>query len=131
MIKVKIGSFKDELINCDYDLHLIDAKDLSDNLKAYYKSKDIDYNAFNSDLKEAYSHDLKEMEEFSKNPHKEIYEYQNFFLMENDNHDYILLDGFRRLLWYDAPSTPVFVRIYKQKDLSNQSILTLLVYLNH
>jgi len=133
--KISLGKFTDPLIGADYELFRFEnAKALSDQLKTTYNKKGIDYNLFNSEtLKEEqkWGRDEKEHKSTLSNPPQEIYEYQNFFLMENTNNEYILLDGFRRLLYYTATETAILVRVYKQDELSDQEILTLLVYLNH
>lgn len=118
-----LGAFKDSVINADYSLQLMDsAQALSKQLKETYKSMKIDFSKFNTD---------NDGGDVAKNPPAEIYEYQNFFLLEKNDGTVVLLDGFRRLLWYNSPDTPILVRTYKQKDLSNSQILTLLVNLNH
>lgn len=60
---------------------------------------------------------------------KEIYEYQNFFLIEKDD-EYILLDGFRRLLTFNVPDNDITVRIYNYNDFNEKELLTLLINLN-
>ena len=115
--------FKDNILGVDYKFEIItSAKELSAKLKKTYKSMKIDFEQFNT------STDGSDVE---KNPPVEIYEYQNFFLLEKTDGNVILLDGFRRLLWYNAPETPIMVRTYKQSDLSSAQILMLLVNLNH
>lgn len=119
----KLGTFKDEVIGANYQLDIFDsAKQLSEKLKSTYANLDIDTKQFN--LKSFNDGDIE-------NPPQEIYEYQNFFLLERNDGQTILLDGFRRLLWYNAPDAPIMVRTYKQEDLINTQILTLLVHLNH
>ena len=61
----------------------------------------------------------------------EIYEYQNFFLLKKHDGEMVLLDGFRRLIWYNAPNMVVNVRVYRQDELTDSQILELLVNLNH
>lgn len=118
-----LGKYRDEVIGADYELQIYpSAQTLSDNLKAAYKAINVDFEQFNT------SHDGGDVEE---NPPAEIYEYQNFFLLEKSDGKTVLLDGFRRLLWYNAPNTPILVRTYKQIDLTQGQILTLLVNLNH
>lgn len=118
-----LGTYKDSVIGAEYTLEILDsASNLSDSLKKTYKSMKIDFTSFNT------SSDGSEVE---NNPPAEIYEYQNFFLLEREDGKVVLLDGFRRLLWYNAPNAPILVRTYKQKDLTNSQILTLLVNLNH
>jgi hypothetical protein len=118
-----LGIYKDSVIGADYKLQILDsAKELSDSLKKTYKSMKIDFSSFNT------SNDGSDVAE---NPPAEIYEYQNFFLLEREDGKTVLLDGFRRLLWYSSPNSPILVRTYKQKDLSSSQILSLLVNLNH
>ena len=125
----KIGNFKDNIINSNYELSTCDASQLSGYLKKLYSNLNIDIDNHNGSLTEKTW--LNNENVVALNPPKEIYEYQNFFLLQNKNGEYILLDGFRRLLWYTAPSTEILVRIYKEDDLSDKDILLLLVYLNH
>lgn len=66
-----------------------------------------------------------------KNPPVEIYEYQPFFLLERKNGEFTLLDGFRRLLWYNAPNHNINIRVYHEDELTPQQIMKLMVYLNH
>ncbi len=118
-----LGKFKDDIIGANYELQIYpSAKILSDDLKSVYKSIKVDFNQFNT------SNDGGDV---SENPPIEIYEYQNFFLLERTDGKKVLLDGFRRLLWYKAPNTPILVRTYKQSELTQVQILTLLVNLNH
>lgn len=124
-----LGIFTDNLLSVPYELLLVDsAADLSGELKSVLAQKDIDPADYNSHKPDSFS-GKSEVE--SDNPPAEIYEYQNFFVLENHEGELILLDGFRRLLWYTPPTTPIFVRLYKQSDLTNQQILSLLVSLNH
>lgn len=114
---------KDDVIGAEYKLQILEsAQKLSKQLKDTYKSMKIDFKNFNT------SYDGSDVE---KNPPIEIYEYQNFFLLEKSDGKIVLLDGFRRLLWYDAPETPILVRTYKQSDLTSAQILALLINLNH
>lgn len=118
-----LGTFNDKVIGANYKLDIFDsAKDLSNKLKDTYSKLNIDFKQFNS---------TNYNDGDIKNPPQEIYEYQNFFLLEKSDGNIILLDGFRRLLWYTAPDTPIMVRTYKQEELTSTQILTLLVYLNH
>lgn len=117
-----LGKHKDSLIGVNYELSIMDADQLAKELKATYKALNIKFNDFNT------SDDGGDV---AKNPPAEIYEYQNFFLLERKDGKKVLLDGFRRLLWYDAPNTPIFVRTYKQSELSDGLVLTLLIHLNH
>ena len=111
---------KDNIIGCDYRTERMNASELAGILLSTLKRDGIDPAQFNSDKRERV-----------EKPPVEIYEYQNFFLLERKDGELVLLDGFRRLLWYNAPSVPITVRIYKQEDLTDQDILTLLVHLNH
>lgn len=131
MITNIIGKYEDTLIKANYELAICNANILSSYLKNLYHSLNINIDDHNGDLKEKYFSFETEQKIISDNPPTEIYEYQNFFLLQKKSGEYILLDGFRRLLWYNAPSTPVFVRIYQEEDLTNENILMLLVYLNH
>ncbi len=130
MIKMKLkslGIHTDNLLGVNYSLNLVEsAKELSDELKAVLKKNKVDYTKYNSHKDDAFDKDNTD-----KNPPKEIYEYQNFFVLQRTNGDFVLLDGFRRLLWYNAPVTPITVRFYLESELTNQQILTLLVNLNH
>ena len=124
---------KDPTIGADYFLYLVNAKELSVYLKTNLKADKIDYNKFNSDYQEAKEEkelwgEAKKEAALRKSPPEEIYQYQNFFLLEKDG-KYVLLDGFRRLLWYNAPDVQIYVRVYR--DLSNSQIFTLMMYLNH
>jgi|ERR1035437_2349999 hypothetical protein len=123
MTEKSLGTYKDNIIGVNYDLTIVEsAKELSTELKATLEANKIDYKLYNSGC---------DQESFTSNPPRELYEYQPFFLLKRTNGDIVLLDGFRRLLWYDAPGTPILVRTYKEKDLNSQQILTLLVNLNH
>lgn len=134
--KVIISGQRDEVIGANYDLVLFNAKELSAHLKSSLKKSGVDYNQFNSEYdcnkkrEGLYGEELEEVQ-LQKSPPKEIYEYQNFFLLEKEGGELVLLDGFRRLLWYNSPDANIFVRIYKKSDLKDDQILTLLVYLNH
>lgn len=119
-----LGIFKDNIINVDYNLSIVEsAKSLANTLKTTLKKLKVDFAKYNSDNE-------SDGEPIDNTP-IEIYEYQNFFILEKSNGDIVLLDGFRRLLWYNAPETPILVRTYKESDLKPQEILTLLVNLNH
>lgn len=123
-ILTEIGTYTDNLNGKEYKLCSANAKDLGTYLRVNLKGKGIDYSKFNSE---------SDAEGLAENPPKEIYEYQNFFLLDMPMqvNDYVLLDGFRRLLWYNAPDTSVYVRIYKKDDLTNEDVLSLMVRLNH
>jgi hypothetical protein len=121
----KIAILKDVILNTEYTLVKINSKELTNNLINSLNAKHIDYKKFNKDL----FNSLKE--ETVMNTPIEIYEYQNFFLLEKDNGEYLLLDGFRRLLWNETINHDILVRVYKEKDMTEHSILKLLVSLNH
>ena len=123
-IFTEIGIFTDNLNGKEYKLCSANAKELGTYLRENLKGKGVNYSKFNSET---------DGEGLVKNPPKEIYEYQNFFLLDMpmQANDYVLLDGFRRLLWYNAPDTSVYVRIYKKYDLTNEEVLSLMVRLNH
>jgi hypothetical protein len=130
-IKIEaLCTLQDQLLNTDYHLLTINAKILSGYLKVKMYEKGINFDIFNTDgdvESWKYSQHKKSIE----NPPLEIYQYQNFFLLEQENGDLVLLDGFRRLLWYNVPDIDIQVRVYRQKDMTNQQIMQLLVYLNH
>lgn len=125
---IGLANRTDSILGVPYELVMVEsAKDLSDNLKKTLTKKGIDYAKYNSYTESTFSDKDKSIQI----PPQEIYEYQNFFVLENAKGDFILLDGFRRLLWYNAPATPILIKIYKEKNLTNQQVLTLLVNLNH
>lgn len=129
-----IDTYQDLVLDgTTYFLAKINAKELSEYLKSSLKNDNINYQDFNSDktLEKSYSSDKEELEKTIIDPPIEIYEYQNFFLLEDENNKYVLLDGFRRLLWYNAPDIEILVRIYRRENLTDSKILRLLVYLNH
>ena len=127
-----IGNYIDTFLNVNYELVSTNAKELSDYLKENIKNRNLDIDYFNSDKsKESWQINKSDLD-LEKNPPNEIYEYQPFFLMKKENGEYLLLDGFRRLLYYNTPEKqPIMVRIYDEKNLNNQTILKLLIYLNH
>jgi hypothetical protein len=116
----------DNFLGVDYTINTVSAKKLSSYLKGNLTKKGINLEEYNREID---SHNREE--KLEKNPPLEIYEYQNFFLLEKTDGEYVLLDGFRRLLFYTAPEHPIQVRIYHTDDISDQNILKLLVYLNH
>lgn len=135
-----IEGFNDPIINYPYDLIEVNAKELSDYIKARLKKKGINYNEFNPDfdIEKRASWGMEDIKETIVNPPREIYEYLNFVLYyDNDSQEYYLLDGFRRLLWYNTPNIPIRVRVYHKLSndektvLSDKQILSLLLYLNH
>lgn len=114
----------DNLVGVSYTLQKFPATLLSNTLKATLKEK-YGVNDFASFSKEA-------SEDNVKNRFPEIYEYQNFFIMERLDGSYLLLDGFRRLLLYnDLPTFNISVRVYKESDLPQEKLLKLMLMLNH
>ena len=122
----ELGKFKDELLNVDYTLEVCkSASKLSNYLKEQYQKLGINFKEFNTESN-------TEEEKTVLNPPPEIYEYQNFVILElKESKNFILLDGFRRLLWYNSPDKPIIIRRYKQNEMTNKQLLQLLVYLNH
>lgn len=108
----------DTYLNAAYTQTTINAKVLSDALKQNLINKGINYNDY------VISGWRKEVID------TEVYEYQNFFIL-NTGTDYLLLDGFRRLLWSEPPNHSINVRIYDRSELSDIQIIQLLIYLNH
>lgn len=124
----------DTYLDAAYEVETMNAKALSTLLKKGLKAKGIDYKFYNSQaaLDEKESHYFDEgHKETQKNPPIEIYEYQQFFLMRKEDGSLVLLDGFRRLLWYNSPDYPINVRIYDYKTMDEKKIIKLLIYLNH
>lgn len=117
----KIKILKDNYLGVNYYHTIGNAKEVSTYLLDGLKKSKIDPNQYNRDGKKG---DLK-------NPPIELYEYQPFFLLQRKNGEYTLLDGFRRLLWYNAPDHEISIRVYKEEDLTPQQIMKLMVYLNH
>ena len=126
-----ITAFKDNILGVNYSLNTANASELSQELKGNLTKLGINFEKYNSDLANGDRWDKAEMKKSAANPPKEIYEYQNFFLLERTDGKTVLVDGFRRLLWYKAPDMPVLYRLYSQKDLTDQKLLQLLVHLNH
>lgn len=122
----QITILKDTLINVNYSLMSVNSKELSKTLKDNLSSKSINYNDFNND----YINKFRDTPNIIDLP-IEVYEYQNFFLLEKENGELILLDGFRRLLWNETVDHEILVRVYKESDMDTESILKLLVSLNH
>lgn len=112
---------KDAYLAKTYDVIRANARDVRNYLLKTYKAKGIDVNKFNMTEK---SHDFKHVP-------IEIYEYQNFFLLQDENDEFTLLDGFRRLLWYDAPDHMITIRVYKHVEMQKTDVMKMLVYLNH
>lgn len=120
----------DTLLNVNYELYRVSAKTLAISLKEFLKFDGINYNQFNSAIDKADPFHESD-EDAGVNIPNEIYEYQNFFVLRERSGKMYLLDGFRRLLWYNAPDTQVYVRVYNREALTDTQILTLMVYLNH
>lgn len=112
----------DEYLKSDYILGYANAKELKEYLLKGLGEINIKPDDFNI---------RKSGDELSKDPPLEIYEYQSFFMLERKNGELTLLDGFRRLIWYNTPDHMVQVRVYKEKDLTDQQIMKILIYLNH
>ena len=129
----KLSSEKDTLLNLNYDLVQANAKELSELLKKNISSLGANLTDFNSQADGSNIHygEEKMFKTVLANPPAEIYEYQNFVLFERADGVMVLLDGFRRLLWYNTPDMNVYCRVYKAAEMSNEQILQLLVYLNH
>jgi hypothetical protein len=111
----------DEYLESGYTAGTANAKELKEYLLDNLKKQGINPDDFNRGGGD----------DIVDNPPIEIYEYQSFFLMRKENGDLILLDGFRRLLWYNSPNHRINVRVYDESDLSGQQIMKLLIYLNH
>jgi hypothetical protein len=118
----------DEVIEVMYENSKADALELKKYLIDNLTEKGIDYKKFNTmNFKEDYF----DKSDAIKNPPLEIYEYQLFHLLKRKDNSYVLLDGFRRLLWYDTPKCFINVRVYDENSLSDHQIMRLLVYFNH
>ena len=123
-----IASITDQVLRTNYDLCSANTKVLSLALKTYLKALKINFNDYNSSLQNVSGY-IPDRKKEPKVP-LDIYEYQNFFLLKVDK-NYLLLDGFRRLLWYNSPDTDILVRVYDRKNLTDKQILQILVSLNH
>ena len=111
-----LSNQKDQYLDVNYDLFSFNAKELSNYLNDNTKE---DLDSFN-----------KKDGNTPVNSLIELYEYQPFFLYKDNDGVFKLLDGFRRLLWYDVPENiDIKVRVYK--DLSNKQLLELMINLNH
>jgi hypothetical protein len=110
----------DSLIKSDYNLVEVNAQELSSYLKKQLQGKNIELSDYN-------------ISKFSFNDEipLEIYEYNNFVLLENKTGELILMDGFRRLLCFEVPDIKITVRVYNEEDLTNQEMLRLLIFQNH
>jgi len=124
-------TYYDEYLKSRYQVARINAQDVKKYLSHNLKCKKINYNTFNISDIESSKYSWAKKDDVNDNPPKEIYEYQNFFLLKREDGEYILLDGFRRLLWYNAPDTIINIRIYEEIELDSVKIMKLLVYLNH
>ena len=122
-----VGKMKDNFLGVDYTVATTSAKELSSYLKENIKNRNLDIESFN---RTKYSEYDKE-KEVEKNPPIELYEYQPFFLLKKDDGEYLLLDGFRRLLWYNSPDHQINIRIYDEANMPADKIIKMLVYLNH
>jgi hypothetical protein len=120
---VKINSGHDNVIGAMYDNYIGDALGLRQYLIDTLNEKGVDYKKFNKSGRTEPS--------VIENPPKEIYEYQLFFLLKRKDGTYSLLDGFRRLLWYNTPKCFINVRVYDEVSLTDHQIMKLLVYFNH
>lgn len=126
----KISTLKDSLLEVNYDLLQGNAVEVSKSLKDTLKSLKIDYKKYNSSVR--IDKDEEDEEETrSITPPNDIYEYQNFFLLKRNDGKTVLLDGFRRLLWYKTPNTNILFRVYNQSDISDKQLLRILISLNH
>ncbi len=112
---------EDQYIGHKYIYGLGNAKKLKEYLTNNLKKAGINLEDFNRN----------KSDELVGNPPTEIYEYQPFFLLRRKDGELVLLDGFRRLLWYNSPDHQIHVRIYNEIDLTNHDIMKLLIYLNH
>lgn len=124
------AQFTDNLSGKTYRLVNVNAAELSQYLRNSYKNKGIDYNKFNSEMINTPSYRIDEVKKGAGNPPLEIYEYQNLFLIEKDG-EYLIADGFRRLLWYNAPDININVRIYNYSDFTSSELLLMMVRLNN
>jgi hypothetical protein len=125
MKKEILSTSHDSIVGVDYSIIKVNSAELSQYLKDDLNSRSIDYNKFNAD-RLRYNNEPVEI-----NLPLETYEYQNFFLLETESGEFILLDGFRRLLWNSPVDHNILVRVYRQRDLDTKKLLHLLVSLNH
>jgi len=127
-----LNSSIDSILGVPYLMvEIADAKRLSDELKRTLDKREINYSKFNSALdKNNYFREDRDAKT-ETNPPREIYEYQPFCFLEDEKEDLYLMDGFRRLLWYNTPDIAICARVYKRKDLTDSQLLQLLVHLNH
>lgn len=113
----------DDVLDVMYDNVKVDALSLKNYLINDLTKRKIDYKKFSKGSGGS-AHAIE-------NPPMEIYEYQNFFLLKRKDGTYTLLDGFRRLLWYNTPKCFINARIYHEDQLTDHQIMKLLVYFNH
>ena len=102
-----------------YDVYRFNALELSIHLRNRYQKIGKNYNDYNGSKSESVDGSVN----------KEIYEYINFALFRKDG-EFILLDGFRRLLLSDAPDMDISVRVYNFEELTEKEVLNLIVYYN-
>jgi len=112
------ASIKDNVLNCNYQIFIDNAQNISSLLKKNLIKLNVNFEDYNSS------------KGVCDNLPEEVYQYQNFFLLK-DGENYLLLDGFRRLLWNTPPDIDILIRIYDKKELSDKNILKILVHLNH
>lgn len=122
-LSTRINYGHDDVLDVMYDNVKVEALSLRKYLINDLTKRGIDYKKFSKGSGGS-AHSVE-------NPPKEIYEYQNFFLLKRKDGTYTLLDGFRRLLWYNTPKCFINVRIYDENNLSDHQIMKLLVYFNH
>lgn len=111
----------DNINGKNYQVYSVNAVSLSNYLRDLYTS--LGYNI--SDYDTNTSNKANDNGEVN-----EIYEYLNFSLLKRKD-DYILLDGFRRMLIYNPPNFDVNVRVYDIEDLNDKELLSILTYYNH
>lgn len=121
IFKVDSLDFEDAHLQKPFKLIRASAADVSNYLKKNLTKNGIDPEYFNI------TRDMHEPQD----PPVEIYEYQNFFLMERLDGELVLLDGFRRLLYCTPPDHTIFIRIYRESDMTHHDIMKMMVYLNH
>jgi len=127
---VKLNNEHDNVIDVMYENYKAEAIGLKNYLIESLSEKGVDYKNFNTrNFKEDYFG--RGDENVINNPPLEIYEYQLFFLLKRKDGSFVLLDGFRRLLWYNTPKCFINVRVYDESTLSDHQIMKLLVYFNH
>lgn len=103
--------FTDHINNKQYNIEEVNAKAISVAIKGKLLELGIDHTKYNSEIVEESNYNYGQQKDSIENPPHEIYQYQNFFLLK-DGDGYLLLDGFRRLLWYNPPNMDILVRVY-------------------